>query len=162
EVDLPSPAPKDLRAEIIDLLKQIVAPWIEHGVDGLGPRTTGFLCRDLDGVDGKPLSTFPGGMHPLWQQLLGALQLEDVPQWRAALERLLGDWLELGFDETTGIPRAWDCEKDEPIADRPAGDLALPLGFLLDVAETGPERFRERARAAAAKIAATVLEKGVL
>ena len=162
EVDLPCPSPKDLRAEILELLKKIVAPWIERGLDDLGPRKTGFLCRDLDAVDGKPLDKRLGGMHPLWSQLLAALQVEDVPEWRAALERFLDDWLALGFDEGTGIPRSWDCEKDEPIADRPAGDLALPLGFLLDVAEQGPERFRDRARAAAAKIAATVLAKGVL
>jgi len=161
-VDLPCPREADLRAEILALLKKIVAPWIERGVDDLGSRKTGFLCRDLDAVDGKPLSTSSGGMHPLWSQLLSALQVEDVPEWRAALERFLDDWLALGFDEGTGIPRAWDCEKDEPITDRPAGDLALPLGFLLDVAEQGPERFRERARAAAAKIAATVLSNGVL
>ena len=162
KVDLPCPSEKDLRIEVLALLKEVIAPWIERGVDDVGPRKTGLLCHDIDAVRGTVLSTYPGGFHPLWEQISQALEVEDVPEWRAAYERFLGDWLELCLDPETSLPRAWDCQKDEPISDRPAGDLALPLGFLIDVGERGPERFRDRARAAAAKIAETVLAKGVL
>jgi len=161
-VDLPCPAAKDLRAEILGTLKSVVAPWLERGLDDLGAKKTGFVCRGFDAVTGAPLATQSGGMHPLWEQLHAALQVEDVPEWRAAYERFLEDWLALCFDPDTGLPRAYDCEKDEPIGDRPPGDLALPLGFLIDVAKNGPERFRARAQATADKIAETVLAKGVL
>jgi hypothetical protein len=162
QVDLPCPAEKDLRTEILALLKEIVAPWLERGIDDVGPRKTGLLCHGIDAITGRATSTTNGGFHPLWEQIAQALEVEDVPEWRAAYERFLEDWLALCLDPETGLPRAWDCEKDEPIVDRPAGDLALPLGFLIDVGERGPEKFRERARAAVAKIAETVLSKGVL
>jgi hypothetical protein len=162
EVDLPCPAAEELRAEILELLREIVAPWLERALDDLGPKKTGFLCHDFDAVTGATLSTSDGGIHPLWEQLNLALQVAEVPEWRAALERFLDDWLTLCLDPATGLPRAWDCKKDEPVVDHPPGDLALPLGFLIDVAESGPERFRARARAAAEKIAETVLARGVL
>jgi hypothetical protein len=162
EADTPCPSEKDLRAEILALLQEIVAPWLERGVDDLGPKKTSLLCHTFDAISGKTLTTSPGGLHPLWEQLNAALQVAEVPEWRAAFERFLDDWLTLCLDPTTGLPRSWDCEKDEPIVDRPAGDLALPLGFLIDVAEKGPERVRDHARAAAAKIAETVLATGVL
>jgi hypothetical protein len=161
-VILPCPSERKLRDEILSLLKRIVVPWLDRGLDDVGPRSTGLLCHDIDAVQGTVLSTSPGGFHPLWEQIASALEVVDVPEWRAAYERFLGDWLELCLDPETSLPRAWDCENDEPIADRPAGDLALPLGFLIDVGERGPERFRERARTAAARIAETVLAKGVL
>jgi len=162
EVDLPCPSEKDLRAEIVALLEESLAPWLERALDDVGPRQTGLLCHNFDAITGRRLGTFPASFHPFWEQLHLAVQVEDVPGWSAALERFLGDWLELCFHPDTGLPRAWNCEKDEPIDDRPPGDLALPLGFLIDVGERGPERFRERARAAAARIAETVLSKGIL
>ena len=161
-VILPCPPEAELRKEILSLLKEIVAPWLERGLDEVGPRKTGLLCHKIDAVRGTVLSTDSGGFHPLWEQIASALEVEDVPEWRSAYERFLGDWLDLCLDPDTSLPCQWDCEKDEPIVDRPAGDLALPLGFLIDVGERGPERFRERARAAVAKIAETVLAKGVL
>ncbi len=162
EVDLPCPSEKDLRAEILALLREIVAPWLERGLDREGQLNTGLLCHTFDAITGERLSTLPGGMNPFWEQLDLALQAEEVPEWRAALERFLGDWQGLCLDPGTGLPRLWDTAKDEPIADRPSGDLALQLGFLVDVSEGGPERFRVRARAAAEKIGETVLTKGIL
>jgi hypothetical protein len=161
-VILPCPSESDLRSEIVKLLREIIAPWLERGIDDVGPRKTGLLCHDIDAVRGTVIKTSPGGFHPLWQQIADALDVEEIPEWRPAYERFLGDWLELCLDPATSLPRLWDCEKDEPIVDRPAGDLALPLGFLIDVGDRGPERFRERARAAVAKIAETVLARGVL
>ncbi len=162
-VVLPCPSEADLRKEIVSLLKQVVAPWLERALDDVGPRKTGLVAHNqIDAVLGTVLSTSPGGIYPLWEQIASALEVEDVPEWRAAYERFLGDWLDLCLDPDTSLPRLWDCEKDEPIVDRPAGDLALPLGFLIDVGERGPERFRARARATVAKLAETVLARGVL
>jgi hypothetical protein len=103
KVDLPCPSEKDLRIEVLALLKEVIAPWIERGVDDVGPRKTGLLCHDIDAVRGTVLSTYPGGFHPLWEQIAQALEVEEVPEWRAAYERFLGDWLELCFDPETSL-----------------------------------------------------------
>jgi hypothetical protein len=161
-VILPCSSEVDLRKTILSILKQVVAPWLDYALDDVGPRKTGLVCHQFDAVRGTVLSTSPGRFHPLWEQIASALEVEEVPEWRGAYERFLGDWLDLCLDPDTSLPRLWDCEKDEPIVDQPAGDLALPLGFLIDVGERGPERFRARARAAVANIAETVLAKGVL
>jgi hypothetical protein len=54
----------------------------------------------------------------------------------------------------------WDGERDVPLD--VSVEIALPLGFLIDLAEHGPESLRARARAAALKIGETVLAQGVM
>lgn len=156
---LPCPTDAELRQQVLDVLRRALAPWLERAVDDVGPRPTGFLCKSFDVVTGEPLGTFPAGFFPLYEQLQDALACEDVPEWRVALERFLEDFLTLGLDPTTGLPRQWDAAADEPLSDVPV-EVALAFGFLIDTAEHGPEAFRDRARAAATRIGETVLAKG--
>lgn len=156
---LPCPSEAELRAQVLAVLHRALAPWLERAIDDVGPRKTGFLCKSFDVVTGEPLGTFPAGFFPLYEQLQDALVCEDVPAWRGALERFLEDFLTLGLDPATGLPRQWDAVKDEPLSDVPV-EIALAFGFLIDTAEIGPEAFRARARAAALKIGETVLAKG--
>lgn len=156
---LSCPSEVELRQQVLDVLRRALAPWLERAVDDVGPRKTGFLCKSFDVVTGEPLGTFPAGFFPLYEQLQDALACEDVPEWRVALERFLEDFLTLGLDPTTGLPRQWDAVADEPLSDVPV-EVALAFGFLIDTAEHGPEAFRDRARAAATRIGETVLAKG--
>ncbi|MBK7645576.1 MAG: hypothetical protein IPJ19_21510 [Planctomycetes bacterium] len=157
----PCPDEAALRAEIRNCLAQVVEPWLEHGLDDGGPRKTSFVTHVIDAVTGERLQTIPGGFHPFWDQLWRASRAVDEPRWEAAFERFASDFLELGLDPVTGLPCLWDGERDQPLADTSV-EIALPLGFLIDLADHGPQKLRARARAAAWKIGTTVLEQGVM
>jgi hypothetical protein len=160
-VELPCPSESELRARILTLLRQTLEPWLTRALDDEGPRKTAFLCHEIDALTGERLSTVAGGFNPLYEQLNDALAVAEVPEWRAAMERYIEDYLELGLARTTGLPCGWDPVKDEPILDRPT-EIGLPWSFLIDLAERGPEKFRARAKAAAVKIGETVLAHGLL
>lgn len=159
-VPLPCPDEAALRAEIVGVLERVVPPWLEHGLDREGPRPTSFVVHGIDAVDGQAFSTFAGGFHPFWEQLWNVAQAIDHPRWKAAFEDFAADFLELGLDPDTGLPRNWDGALDEPVGERSV-EIALAFGFLIDLAERGPEPLRPRARAAARKIGETVLARGV-
>lgn len=165
QIALPCPNEEALAREIAELIDVTVTPWLERALDDSGPRNTGFVAHVIDARDGSRLMNIPGGFHPLWEQLLQAARVHENPRWNAALQRFLEDWLTLGLDSETGLPRAWDPERDQPILDRPV-EIALPLSFLIDVARTGasarPDPFSARARAAAIRIGETVLRHGLL
>jgi hypothetical protein len=160
-VALPCPDEPALREEIRRCLAQIVAPWLEHGLDEEGPRKTALVTHVVDAVTGERLGTDPGGFHPFWEQLWTAARASGDARWNAAFERYASDYLELCLDPGTGLPRLWDGERDVPL---PASsvEIALPLGFLVDLADHGPQKLRERAKAAALKIGETVLREGVM
>jgi hypothetical protein len=160
-VALPCPDEAALREEIRRCLEQIVAPWLERCLDAQGPRKTALLTHVPDAVSGAALETIPGGFHPFWEQLWNAARALDEPRWLAAFESYAGDYLELCFDPATGLPRLWDGERDVPLPESSV-EIALPLGFLIDLADHGPEKLRARARAAALKIGETVLAQGVM
>lgn len=160
-VDLPCPSEERLRAEVLEHLHWIFDVWLARGRDDLGPRATGFICKSFDVITGEPLGTIDAGLFPLFAELLTAWRAEDVPHWREALERFIDDYLTLCIEPATGLPRTWDPIADQPIRDRPV-EIALTLDFLIDVADHGPEKLRDRARAAAVKIGETVLAKGLL
>jgi hypothetical protein len=161
-VELPCPSEAALRAEIVDLLKWIFATFFERAIDDIGPRKTAILCKDFDAVTGESL---PGprsiGFGPLYQSLFDALSVEEVPEWRAQLERFLEDFLTLQIQPETGLPREWDPRADVPDEHKPV-EIGVAFSFLIDVAERGPERFRQRAKLAATKIGETVLAHGLL
>ena len=159
-VALPCPDEAALRAEIRRCLEQVVPPWLERGLDTQGPRTSALLTHGIDAVSGEAVLTFAGGYHPFWDQLWSAARALDEPRWNAAFERHAADFLELGLDPGTGLPRTWDGETDQPLSDASV-EIALPFGFLIDLAERGPEKLRARARAAALKVGETVLAHGV-
>jgi hypothetical protein len=160
-VALPCPDEKALRGEILDVLHKIIEPWLTRSLDDIGPRKTAFLCHEIDAKTGRALNTLPGGFNQLYEQLNDALPFADDATWRAALERFFDDFLALGVSADTGLPRLWDPAKDEPMLDTPL-EIALPWSFLIDIAERGPEKLRERARAAAERIGETVLAHGLL
>jgi hypothetical protein len=160
-VPLPCPSESALRAEIIDEIDRIVRTWVERGSDDLGQRPTRLFCRGIDPLTGNTIVVAAGGLAPLCEELLRATAVEPRESWIAALEAYLDDYFALCFYPDTGLPRDWDCEQDLPQDAKPI-EIARHLAFLLDLAERGPERFRERALAASQKIGATVLEKGVL
>jgi hypothetical protein len=160
--ELPCPTEAALRAEVIAQIDDILKTWFERGIDDVGPRKTGFLTKMFDAVTGETLVTSKTtGFHPMYQALLDAVEAEDVPAWHALLERMLTDYFALQMHPDTGLPRNWAAVDDVPDDTTPI-EIALPLGFLIDVADHGPQSFRQRARAAATKIGDTVLRKGLL
>jgi hypothetical protein len=160
-VALPCPDEAALREEIRRCLQQIIEPWLLNGLDAQGPRKTAFVTHAIDAVSGEALNTGPGGFHPFWEQLWPAARALEEPRWLAAFERFAGDFLELGLDPGTGLPHLWDGERDEPLPEASV-EIALSLGFLVDLAERGPQELRARARAAALKLGETVLREGVM
>lgn len=159
-VTLPNPSPADLRAEIVSVLTRTFDTWRTQAADETGRRTA-FVSAQFDAVTGKRLASIPGGIFPLQVFLAEALELQDDPAWRAALDLYLADYLQLGLHETTGLPRRWDTVADVPL-DATFVQIGMDLAFLIGIAERGREPWRARARAAAAKIGETVLAHGVL
>ena len=160
-VALPCPDEAALREEIRRCFAQIVAPWLEHCLDAQGPRKTSLLTHVPDAVTGEALQVIPGGFHPFWDQFWNAARALDDARWLAAFEGYASDYLELCLDPTTGLPRLWDGERDVPLPEISV-EIALPLGFLIDLADHGPEQLRARAQAAALKIGECVLAQGVM
>ncbi len=159
-LELPAPSEAALRAEILRELEWIVDLWLERSLDDAGPRPTGFSVHLWDVVNGERLMAIDGQVHPLFELLLDALEVEEVPRWRAALERYLADWFELGFHPETGLPCAYDAVADQRL-DRPI-EIHKALGFLLDLHERGPEPFRARALERARRIGEHVRTRGVV
>lgn len=154
-VALPCPGEEVLRAELVARLDAVFGEWLERGRD----EGSGLIQHVFDVVDGKRLFAVPGGHFPVFEHLLDALALEEREDWRAGLEEFLGDYLQRGLHPETGLPQKLDG--GEPNVSGWV-EVAADLGFLLDVAARGPERFREPARAAAVRIGETVLAHGVL
>ena len=160
-VPLPCPSESELAREVEARLHDALDPWIERGLDREGPRTTGLAAHVFDAVDGSRLGTYPAALHPLFELLLLACEVSDDARWHATLEQFASDYMELCINPTTGLPRQWDTESDEPLDDRTL-EVAAHLRFLLDLVEHGPVKLRERADLAARKMAETVLAKGVM
>jgi hypothetical protein len=160
-VPLPAPGREALRAEVVADLHRTLDPWIERSLDTHGPRESGLVAGIFDAVTGELITTHASGMHPLMELLLEAVRHEPDPLWSAALERMVGDYLELCLNPETGLPRLWDPVRDVPLDERHQ-EIHLAFGFLIDVAEHGPEVHREAALAAAERIARSVLEHGLL
>jgi hypothetical protein len=159
-VALPCPDETALREEIRRCLEQILQPWLDRALDAQGPRKTALVTHGVDAVTGETLSSFPGGFFPFWDQLWAAARALDEPRWNAAFERYATDYLELCLDPDTGLPRQWNGETDQPLRETSV-EIALAFGFLIDLADHGPEKLRARARAAALKVGETVLAHGV-
>ena len=160
-VPLPCPDEEALRAEILERLHLCLDPWLERAIDNLGPRATGLVGTFFDAITGEILANHPAGSHPLIDILHDAIQAEPDPRWVAAVEAYTRDSLELLMHPETGIPRKWNVVEDRPLNDR-FHQIYLDLSFLIDVAEEGPEGYREAALAAAEKLAESVLASGVL
>jgi hypothetical protein len=161
-VELPCPSEAALREELFGVLQWVFGELLTRGIDSVGPRKTGWFCHDFDALTGERIWTAPAvSYYPLFDLLRMALAGRDVPEWRAAFDAFVRDLLELGMHPTTGLPRAWACETDTPRDDLPI-EIGLTLGFLLDVAEQGPEKWRAPCRAAAVRAAETVLAQGIL
>lgn len=160
DVDLPCPSEAELRAEIVAQLKTMFALWFERSLDEVGPRKTNFFVQGIDAITGEKIGT-PRltGFSNLYQGLFDALECEPDPTWRARFDAFLEDFLTLQIQPETGLPRMWDAARDVPDETTPI-EIALPFGFLIDVAERGPESVRARARAIATKIGDTVLARG--
>ncbi len=160
-VPLPLPSEDALRIEIVARLDEIFSRWIERALDREGPRETGFLCVALDVVTGERLYVIPGSWLGFWNYLLMALEVHEDPEWRAAFDAFVRDYFELGLHPETGLPRKWDCVRDEPLDERVV--LVVPdLAFLLDLHEHGADTWRDRALAAAVRMGETILARGVM
>lgn len=157
---LPCPTEEDLRRELLELAGEVVELWLERGLDDVGPRATGFLVKAWDVVSGETLMVVEGQLHPLYELLLDLLEVEEVPRWRAALERFLADWFELGFDPGTGLPCAYSPQTGERLP-RPI-EVHRTLDFLIELSRRGPEPLRKEALARARRIGEHVLARGVV
>jgi len=160
-ISLPCPSEAALRAEIVAHLELIFATWLELGRDAEGTRKTTYLCHLFDAVTGERAGTIPGSVFAVYEEMLVANAHAPHDEWEAALAAHLDDFLDLGIYPDTGLPREWDCELDLPSDAKPV-EIARAMAFLIDAAEIGPESHRERALAAAVRMAETVLAKGVL
>jgi len=162
-VPLPCPSESALRAEVVAQLDAIFRAWEERALDDLGDRRTAFVAKSFDIVTGADLAVLPSAptFFPLQEALLDAVAAEDQASWRAFLERYLQDLFAHALHPATGLPNSWNPRTDARDDEHPS-EIALPLGFLIDVALEGPERFRAQARAAAQRIGDVVLAKGLL
>lgn len=162
DVDLPCPSEAALRAELAAEIDTIFTTWLERGSDDQGPRKTSFLVKEFDAVTGKPLRVWPAtGFNSFYQALFDASSVEDRPAWKTAFAAFFEEFVALQLHPTTGVPRSWNPTTDTAIDDAPT-EIALVFGFLIDVAERGPDTMRERAQAAALKLGETVLANGLL
>ncbi len=160
-VAFPFPSEEELRAEVVAGLHYSLDPWIELGVDRVGPRETGLFPTLFDAITGGVIVILNTGFHPVADSLLQAVQHEPDPLWTDALETFCADYLELCFHPETGIPRLWDPQLDVP-KDETHSQIHIALRFLLDMHERGPEAHRPRARELIGKIAQSVLASGLL
>ncbi|MFT7670076.1 MAG: hypothetical protein ACI8X5_002783 [Planctomycetota bacterium] len=160
-VPLPCPSEEALRAEILERLHEALDPWLERGLDNFGPRKTGLVVTYFDAVTGEILVKQPGAFHPLIDILFDLVAAEPDPKWVAAVERFIEDYLELLIHPDTGLPRKWNAVEDVPLNDR-FQYIHLDLRFLLNVAESGPEKYREKTLAAAERMVESALATGVL
>lgn len=154
-VELPCPSEADLAREIEARLHEALDPWLAHALDREGPRKTAFAPHVFDAVSGERLASYPSTLHPLFENLLEACRLVEDPRWKSALEAFVADYLELGLHPRTGLPRNWDALTDTPQDEQPV-EVAAHLRFLLDVGERGPQSVRERALAAARRMAESI------
>lgn len=160
--ELPCPSEAELKQELRGVLGDVLRECLERGIDSVGPRKTGWYCHDFDAVTGERLYTVRAvSFFAFFDLLRMALEGGEDPTWRAGLDRFLASLLEDGLHPVTGLPRAFDCEADQPRDDIPI-EIGLTLGFLIDVAERGPEEWKAKCRAAAVKMGETVLANGVL
>ena len=161
DVPLPAPSAEELRAEVLALLEQVISLWAERGLDREGPRATGFACNRWDVITGERLQTQRGRAHPLFSLIGDALTVEEREDWRELYDAYLSDWLELCFDDESGLPRTWMPIEDEAFA--PASvEMAGVMQLLVEIMEAGREPFATRARARASAIAELVRDRGTL
>ena len=161
DVPLPAPSAEELRAEVLALLEQVISLWAERGLDREGPRATGFACNRWDVITGERLQTQRGRAHPLFSLIGDALTVEEREDWRELYDAYLSDWLELCFDDESGLPRTWMPVEDEAFA--PASvEMAGVMQLLVEIMEAGREPFATRARARASAIAELVRDRGTL
>ncbi|MBI5435122.1 MAG: hypothetical protein HZA52_19970, partial [Planctomycetes bacterium] len=116
-VDLPCPPSGWLKQQLHAELDWIFRLWLERGLDREGPRETSFTCNMLDVVTGVKLLTVEAVSQPqpLYELMLDAWVIEHDAAWGAALERYVEEFLTLGIQPDTGIPRQYDCVRDEPL-----------------------------------------------
>ena len=156
----PCPSEEELEAEIVAELEWIFRLWFENAADEAGPRQTAFLASAFDVVTGERLLPVDGGHNVFHDLLFEASRVTRHPEWSARFDRFLDDLFELSFHPETGLPRQWDCVRDEPKDDQGV-EIATWLAFLCDLVERGSERDAARARAAAERIGAAVLALGI-
>ncbi|MBI5362050.1 MAG: hypothetical protein HZA53_02650 [Planctomycetes bacterium] len=160
--ELPCPTEAELKAELKGVLDWVIHECLTRGIDDVGPKKTGWMCHYFDAVTGERITTARAvSFFAFFDLLRMALEGGESAEWRAGLDRFLASLLEDGLHPVTGLPRAWDCETDVPRDDVPL-EIGLTLGFLIDVAERGPDAWRARCKAAAVKLGETVLAKGLL
>ena len=163
KTEAPEPSLAELRQDVLRRIDHIVAPYLEHSLDRVGPRSTNFLTQlfdtDTAAPAGAPMSRV--GYSPLFDNLLLAYHLEPREEWGEVLTAHLVDFLELCLHPTTGLPRTWDPVADQPADGEPI-EIAIHLRFLIDASERGPEALTERCWEAARRIGEWVLAHGVL
>ena len=149
-------------------LERGFATWLGASLDRSGPRETAFVAHLVDADTGGPMGAPAAAvsLHPLYTQLHEGWRLTGNADWEAALVRFAEDFLNLGLHPETGLPRSWDPVRDVPL-DGLGVEIRPHLAFLLDLHEHGPagpadDPLPERALAAAARIGAAVLARGVL
>ncbi len=156
-VPLPCPSEDELRVEVISILSEIFATWRERVIDP----ETGFACHIHDIVTGERLVSRDGMLNPAHTVILQAVTAHDDPQWRAMLELFLESWFTLCFQPETGLPRNWDLVNGVGRGERPM-EIHQVLDFLYDLADHGPERWRDEANQRLLRIAEHVLAKGAM
>jgi hypothetical protein len=160
-VAFPFPTEEALRVEVVARLHDTLDPWIERGVDRVGPRETGLFSTLFDAITGEVITTYESGSHPVADSLLDAVQFERDPLWVEALENYTRDYLSLCFHPDTALPQLWDPKQDVAL-DRSFHQIHVALRFLLNVHERGPLEHRATAMELAERLAQSVLDSGIL
>jgi hypothetical protein len=161
-VELPCPSEAALREELHGLLTWIFHENITRGLDSVGPVKSGYWAHDFDAITGERLATLEvSAFFSLFDHLRIGVEAGGDAEWGAALDQFASHLFAHGLHPDTGLPRMWDCTRDVARDDVPL-EIALTLGFLIDLAEGGHERWSTRARDAALRLGETILARGLL
>jgi hypothetical protein len=146
-VALPAPSEAQLAAELATLIPELLWTWHRNTHDSVGPRTTtlwgGIMDAERGGIVGPPPARI--GLHPMHTLLVEATaQGLGGDELRALCVDAARDFMELCIHPESSLPRRWNPATDEPVDDEPI-EVAAYLGYLLDLAEKGPDEVREEA-----------------
>jgi hypothetical protein len=163
-VTTPAPSEAQLRAQLGALIPELLMVWHLGTKDDVGPRKSnlwgGLVDANTGGLLGEPAAKV--GLHPMHMALVRATALGlGGPELKALCIDSARDFMELCVHPKTNLPRRWDPVRDVPVNEESI-EVAAYLGYLLDLAEFGPEEVRQEAFEKAASMGMSLLRKAVL
>ena len=163
-VAVPAPTESQLQAQLGALIPELLWVWHNGTKDTYGPRKSNLWGGSVDAETGGLLGEPAGkvGLHPMHMALVRATALGlGGPELKALCIDSARDFMELCIHPTTNLPRRWDPLRDVPM-DEESIEVSAYLGYLLDLAEFGPEEVRQEAFEKGVAMGMSLLRKAVL